>query len=286
MTTINVEDITPNPDNPRKTFRGIEALAEDIEKNGLLNKILVRPIDSGKFEIVHGERRFRALRLLRRNKIDCEVRELSKEEAQRIALSENIQREDLTPIELANELKRRLETITQQELCKEIGKSQTFVSQNLSLLQLPKTAQEYLDVGLINKDHAKELLRAQRMLRMMKEKEEIIDLLLSGDILDIAGYKTAQEVGEILDMNIYLHLRYQSTEKGEKFDWEGRKMTKKKPSILTQLNGEDLRELIIWRFKKIREWCNHEWTEERYDSEKDDYVSCKPYCEHCGMVKQ
>ena len=288
---IQLKKIKPNPNNPRKNFKGIKELAEDIKKNGLLNKILVRPVKDG-YEIVHGERRFKALQLLRRNNLDCEVRELTKEEAQKIALAENIQREDLSVIELANELKRRLETTTQQELSKEINKSQAFISKTLSFLNLIYYAKAHLNIGNITQEHGRELLRFQKYLKMLgydksegeyefegrTHQNSIMNSLVS-DMVDwiICEQMDSKELAEIVDINIFEKIRYEMKEKGEEIEIDGYKFVKEKPEMeITEQNCD----LLIWMIKKSMEWCNHSFIKENFNGDK-----IEEYCEKCGMVR-
>jgi len=255
MVEIEISKIKPNPDNARKLFKEIEKLAEDIKQNGLINKILVRRVNNH-YEIVQGERRFKALKLLRHNKIDCEVRELTKEEAQRISLSENIQREDLTPIELAIELKRKLENTTQQELSKEINKSQTFISQNLSFLELPDFAQIDLECGIITKEDTKQILRLLKYLKKLGYEEEKITFLVDSLIDWSAGYnKNAIELSEKVDCIIFHFIRLENNK--------------------NNLPKENIYELLLWLLKKDTEWCKHEWINETTES----------YCVKCGFLK-
>ena len=115
---INLSDIRPDPEQPRKHFDQIklEELAQSIETNGLIVPILLRPIEVG-FIIVHGERRYKAFQILGRETIPAEVREMTREEARRLALIENVQRADLNPIEEARAYRAMLDTgLTQKQL--------------------------------------------------------------------------------------------------------------------------------------------------------------------------
>ncbi len=161
---IKIDKIKPNPDNARKYFDKISELAEDIKKKGLIQKISVRPLKNGYYEIIQGERRFRALKLLGRNNLDAEVISISRAKANKISLAENIQREDLSIIELAKEFEKRLKNQNQQKLAKNINKSQGYVSQTLQVLKLPKSIHRYFLKKELNKEHARELLQLQKYL--------------------------------------------------------------------------------------------------------------------------
>jgi len=158
---IPVKDVMITGWNPRKAFdpEALQALAEDIRQNGLINPIMVRP-KGKRYELVAGERRLRAFRLLGRATIPAKVRELTDEQVLDIMLAENLQRVDLNPIEEAHHLKRVLEVgkLTQTELGKRIGKSQEWVSQRLRLADAPATLQDEIIRRRINTSSAIDLL--------------------------------------------------------------------------------------------------------------------------------
>ena len=154
---MKIELIHADPNQPRKYFdeEGIRELSQSMEANGLAVPILVRPDDEG-YLIVHGERRYRAAQLLGWEEIPAEVRELSIEEAGWLSLIENIQREDLSPIEEAQAYRIHLENMTQAELGERIGKDRSYISQKLRLLTLPPPIQYYLNTRSIREGHAGE----------------------------------------------------------------------------------------------------------------------------------
>lgn len=153
--------IDPDPDQPRKNFDAakLEELAKSMQANGLAVPILLRP-NGERFIIVHGERRYRAASSLAWETIPADVREISPENARWLALVENVQRADLSPIEEAIEFKARLdEGITQTALGERIGKSQSYIAQKLRLLTLPAPIQFYLSKDAITEGHARQLLK-------------------------------------------------------------------------------------------------------------------------------
>lgn len=161
---IPIKRITPDPNQPREYFddKGIEDLANSIKKLGLLEPILVRPIDGRKHEymIVHGERRFRACQRLDKGKVQCKVKDLSETKARDTQLHENIQRDNLSDIELALEFKRRVDKAqSHEEIAEKIGKDRTFVTKRLSLLKLSKKDQERLLKGELSYSTARELVQ-------------------------------------------------------------------------------------------------------------------------------
>ena len=166
VVSIPIDLIEPDPRQPRKYFHEekIRELAESIRLHGLLQPILVRPTEKGTYQIVHGERRYRACRLLGLKKINCIIRDLPNEEVPVIQLIENLQREDLTPLEEAQIYKRLVEEFgfTHEEIARMIGKSREYVSNKLRLLKLPKTVQEALIEGKITEGHAKAILSVKK----------------------------------------------------------------------------------------------------------------------------
>lgn len=171
--SIKIERIVPNRYQPRQTFdpARIEELADSIRAHGLLQPIVVRPIEENMYEIIAGERRFRALQLNQMTEADVLIRHLDDEETAVVALIENIQRENLSPIEEAEAYKKLLafEGITQSELAKSVGKSQSFIANKLRLLKLEGPVIEAVRNHQITERHARALisLSKERQLAML-----------------------------------------------------------------------------------------------------------------------
>ena len=149
------------PDQPRTHFDqgALDGLAQSMAANGLAVPILVRPVGE-RFIIVHGERRYRAASLLQWETILADVRDIPLDDVPWLALVENIQRADLSPIEEARAYRAHLDTgITQQELGKRIGKTQSYIASKLRFLKLEPEIQQALTTGDISEGHAKQLLR-------------------------------------------------------------------------------------------------------------------------------
>jgi ParB/RepB/Spo0J family partition protein len=160
---ILISLIDPDPAQPRKWFDPgkLEELAASVGANGLAVPILLRP-NGERFVIVHGERRWRAAQLAGWQTIPAEVKELDPLEAGWLALAENIQRSDLSPIEEAQAYQERLATgITQEALGQRIGKTQSYIAGKLRLLKLSEPIQQLIKQGLITEGHAKQLLRVK-----------------------------------------------------------------------------------------------------------------------------
>jgi ParB family chromosome partitioning protein len=160
---LSVDALSPNEHQPRHHFdrTALEELAASIKSQGLIQPVLVRPLqEPGKYEIVAGERRWRASRMAGLQSIDCIVRHLDDSESMAIALIENLQREDLNPMEEAralSQIKDHFE-ITQDELADKIGKSRPAVTNSLRLLRLPETVQDMLENSELSAGHARALL--------------------------------------------------------------------------------------------------------------------------------
>lgn len=159
--TLRVSEIEPNREQPRKNFddESISALADSIKQHGILQPLLVRPYGSS-YQIVAGERRWRAARMLGMSEVPVQIRELSDIETMQIALIENLQRENLNPIEEAKGYSELIENydMTQEEVAKTVGRSRSAVSNSMRLLALPDEILEMLESGDISVGHGKALL--------------------------------------------------------------------------------------------------------------------------------
>ena len=160
--TLPLREIEPDPGQPRKTFDD-ETLAElsaSIAEHGLLQPIAVRPKPSGGYLIVAGERRWRASRMAGLTEVPVIVKDVTDEQAMELALVENLQREDLDPVEEAagiRELMTRCD-LTQEQAARKLGKSRSALANSLRLLNLPENVLELLKSGFINIGHAKVIL--------------------------------------------------------------------------------------------------------------------------------
>ncbi|MCE7790985.1 ParB/RepB/Spo0J family partition protein [Salipaludibacillus sp. CUR1] len=158
---IKLADLRPNPYQPRKVFEKetIEELKTSIERHGILQPLIVRKSIKG-YEIVAGERRYRAAKEAKLKAVPAVVKELSEDDMMEIALIENLQREDLNPLEEAKAYQKLLEhlQVTQEQLAKRLGKSRPYIANYIRLLQLPQLAQQYLSEGKLSMGHARALL--------------------------------------------------------------------------------------------------------------------------------
>lgn len=180
--TLNISEIEPNRSQPRKEFdeKALSELAESISKHGLLQPLLVRPLTLGGYQIVAGERRYRACQMAGLKDIPVIIRELGDTETMELALIENLQREDLTPLEEAEGYNVLMTEhgFTQDEVAQSVGKSRPAVANALRLLKLPNSIAEYLKEGKISAGHARALLS----LDNEKDMLELADLIVQKDL--------------------------------------------------------------------------------------------------------
>lgn len=157
---IDINDIKPNTGQPRKHFdeEKLEELASSIQQHGLIQPIVLRKLKTG-YEIVAGERRWRACRIVGLKEVPCIVKELTDEENMLLAIIENMQREDLNPIEEAEGLKQMIDTygLTQEQVSYSVGKSRPYITNSLRLLKLPEEVRTLTASGQISVGHAKAL---------------------------------------------------------------------------------------------------------------------------------
>lgn len=159
--TIEISKITRNPNQPRKNFdeTALQELADSIKQNGVLQPILVRKI-GGKYQIVAGERRYQASKLAGLKEIPAVVRDIDDKEVFQLALIENLQRSDLSPMEEAKGYRQLINSqgLTQEGLAKILSKSRSAIANTLRLMDLPTVVQEMIEQGLLTAGHARAIL--------------------------------------------------------------------------------------------------------------------------------
>jgi ParB family chromosome partitioning protein len=182
-TMLNINEVEPNRNQPRKNFnqKALEELAKSIEQNGIIQPILVRPMSDGSYQLIAGERRWRAARMAGLHEVPVTIREMTDEEASVFALIENLQREDLNPVEEAEGLKSLIESygFTQEEAADRVGKSRTAVTNTLRLLKLPSPVLQMLGDGKITAGHARALLGLDEEKEMLRIAETTVAQELS-----------------------------------------------------------------------------------------------------------
>ncbi|WP_276666899.1 ParB/RepB/Spo0J family partition protein [Senegalimassilia anaerobia] len=203
---VDINAIAPNPDQPRTNFKReeLEELSASIQKDGLLQPILVRPLEDGTYQIIAGERRWQASRLAGLRQVPIRVKEASDDKALELALIENIQRSDLNPIEEAYGYRRMMERLnmTQAEVAQAMSKGRSTVANALRLLDLPEEAQQLLFEEKITAGHARAILSIptkegrERLTRKLVEEKlsvreaEALARLFSGKKNENAKPKT------------------------------------------------------------------------------------------------
>jgi ParB family chromosome partitioning protein len=175
---IEVSRIRPNRKQPRQAFddAGLDELARSIKSSGLLQPVVVRPQDGGRYELIAGERRWRAAQRAGIHQIPAVVRDVPDERLLELALIENLQREDLNPIEEAEAYRILVDDLglTQQELADRVGKQRTTVANAMRLLGLPPKVQEMVRVRAISMGHARALLALEDAAAILALAQRIV----------------------------------------------------------------------------------------------------------------
>jgi ParB family chromosome partitioning protein len=179
---IPLRQITPNPNQPRKFFDEdkLKELSDSIQENGIIQPILVTQ-KGHYYQIVVGERRFRAANQAGLHKIPCIVKALEEEKIMELALIENLQREDLNPMETASSYQEIMQkfNLTQEELAKKLGKSRSAIANTLRLLRLPEKIRQDLMQGILKEGHAKAVLMLENVEEMISLRNQIVEGSLS-----------------------------------------------------------------------------------------------------------
>lgn len=196
--TLPINEIIPNKEQPRKTFdeEALQELADSIRQHGVLQPLLVRPMTTGGYQLVAGERRWRASRLAELKEVPVIIKELSDTEAMEIAIIENLQREDLNPIEEAEGLQALIDKCdyTQEQVAVSVGKSRPAIANALRLLRLPVEVREMTKNGDISAGHARALLAFDNQAIMLEVAKNIVSNKLTvRDVEKLAKRPAASE---------------------------------------------------------------------------------------------
>lgn len=190
---VAIEQIVPNPGQPRTRFdeEPLRELAESIRLHGVLQPLAVKPVGENRFELIAGERRWRAAQLAGLKSVPVVVRSAGRQESLELALIENLQREDIGPLESARAFRLLIDDfqLTQEEVALRVGKSRAAVANSLRLLRLPARVQEGLEVGKITEGHAKALLGIDQPDRLLA----VYDLILERGLTSKDVERLAQE---------------------------------------------------------------------------------------------
>lgn len=196
---LKISEIEPNRSQPRKDFdeNSLSDLAQSISQHGLLQPLLVRSLPIGGYQIVAGERRYRACRMAGLTEVPVTIRELSDTETMELALIENLQREDLSPIEEALGYKALIDEhgFSQEEVATSVGKSRPAIANSLRILKLPDSVLEYVKQDKISAGHARALL----MLDNEEDMLELAELIYKKDLSVRQAEKLAKKKPEVVE---------------------------------------------------------------------------------------
>lgn len=174
---VDINDIKPNSAQPRKHFDEdrLKELAESIKSNGVVQPLIVRKSDNG-YELVAGERRWRASRIAELKKVPCIIRNYNDKENALVAIIENMQRENLNPIEEAEGLKSMTEKygFTQEQVSSSLGKSRTYITNSIRLLKLPEEIREYISLGQMSAAHGRTIINVGDERKQKEICEKVI----------------------------------------------------------------------------------------------------------------
>ncbi|MBQ1211517.1 MAG: ParB/RepB/Spo0J family partition protein [Clostridia bacterium] len=181
--SLPIVEIVPNRNQPRKRFddEALRELADSIAQHGVLQPLLVRPMTDGSYQLVAGERRWRASQMAGLTEVPVVVREMSEQQASAVALIENLQREDLNPMEEALGFKSLMETygLTQEETASAVNKSRPAVANALRLLNLPQAITELVTGGQLSAGHARAILSFDTEAEMLAAANQAVEKQLS-----------------------------------------------------------------------------------------------------------
>lgn len=233
---LPIEQVEVNEDQPRQVFseESIAELAETIQSHGLLQPIIVRPIGDNKYQIIAGERRYRAIKKLNWQKIPAIVKKMDEKEAASMAVIENLQREGLTAIEEAESYRKLMDLnqLTQLELARAIGKSQAFVANKLRLLKLSPLVQRAILQRKISERHGRSIvsLPEKKQVEILKK---IVDKKLSVK-------ETEKIVAQLKTLPVKKEKK-KTNRKGTALDWRLAENTIKESIKLASENGIELK---------------------------------------------
>ena len=248
--TLKISDLEPNREQPRHEFKeeALMELADSISRHGILQPLLVRPLLGGGYQIVAGERRWRAARMAGLTEVPAVIRELDESQVMELALIENLQREDLSPLEEAQGYAALIDTygFTQEEVAETVGKSRPAVTNALRLMKLPEEIRSMLEEGVLSAGHARALLALPEEEAMVALARQVKEKGLSVRQVEELAKKASQRGKEEKKSR---KIPYFSEAELALHDHLGRKVsvngTKKKGVLQIEFYGEeDLKELL------------------------------------------
>lgn len=256
---LKIRDIEPNPDQPRKTFDKdkLETLASSIKEHGLIQPVLVKAEGSGMYTIIAGERRWRAAQLAGLREIPCILGEYTEKEIMELALIENLQREDLNPIEEAEGYQKLMQTfnLTQEEVAVRIGKSRSAIANSIRLNNLSEKIKAMVTKGEISQGHARAVLGLENEADRLAVAEKIVkDSLNVRQTENLVAAMTksaaAKPAKKSVDKNIEVYFKNLADELSSKLETKvSIKHGKKRGKIeIEYYNNSDLENIL----KKIK----------------------------------
>ncbi len=256
---LKLRDIEPNPDQPRKVFDNekLQALAESIAEHGLIQPILVKKAAGGMYVIIAGERRWRASKLAGLKEVPCILGDYSEQSVMELALIENLQREDLNPIEEAEGYQKLMESfrLTQDEVAKRVGKSRSAVANSLRLNSLSKEIKKLVSDGKLTQGHARAILpiedendRMEMAQRIIKEDLNVrqVENMVSA----LLGEKRKKPEKKSTDKNLENYFKNLADDLSSKLETKvSIKYGKKRGKIEIEYYNTDDLENILRKFK-------------------------------------
>ncbi|MDM5335668.1 ParB/RepB/Spo0J family partition protein [Ureibacillus composti] len=246
---IQLEKLVTNPFQPRKIFddETIGELAQSIQEHGIIQPIVVRK-KGKKYEIVVGERRFRASKIAGLDEIPAIVKELTEEQMMEIAILENLQREDLTPIEEAEAYQSLIEKLhfTQEDLAKRLGKSRPHITNHIRLLQLPEEVRKLVNDGLLSMGHGRTLLGLKNKRRIPEVASKVVNQSLNVRQLETLIKQLNEDVPRETKKNKDIFVEAKETQLREYFGTNVQiRKNKNKGKIEIEFYSEDDLERIL-----------------------------------------
>ncbi|MHA2429062.1 MAG: ParB/RepB/Spo0J family partition protein [Candidatus Hermodarchaeia archaeon] len=251
---IAIDKIEPNPNQPRKHFddNSLNELADSIKAKGLLEPIVVRPFD-GRYQIVCGERRWRACKIAGIDTIQSIVRECTDDESFEISLSENVQRDNLNPIDEALAYKSMIDKgYTQQQIADTVHKGRSYIAQKLRLLDLPDDVREFVSRDTLTEGHARQLLRLKGIFQTYSRHPErwhkaayMVASLVSHGKESVA---VAHHYVDTFRWNFFCYVRMGITNPRTHVDWQTAKWA---PKSREDIPDKQMRKESNWFFSEM-----------------------------------
>lgn len=265
QTHVNISKIEPNRSQPRKAFEkdALEELASSVAENGVLQPIIVRPYKNGQYQIVSGERRWRAARLAGLTEVPVVIKELDDKSTLEIALIENLQREDLNAVEEARGYKTLIEefSLTQEQTAKRVGKSRPAVANAMRILVLPDKVLDMVLSGQLTSGHARALIplyeKTENIEQFFKVVDDIIKKNLTvRDVENMARLTRPGQKKKKTDKNaVYYNEICDSLSKtwGRKIKIKSDNKQGNKGTITFEYYGKDDFETLIQKLSEVTE---------------------------------